>query len=60
MSSHDPVLIGDTLIVDIHHALFDFWSSRFVYDDVNSTLLGQDPVLREDIFKFAKCFLSIF
>ena len=40
------VLNGKVLVVDIHHALFDFWSNRFLFDDVNATLLGKTPLPR--------------
>ena len=40
------VLNGNVLVVDIHHAIFDFWSNHFIFEDINSTLLGQDPTAR--------------
>lgn len=40
------VLNGSTLVFDVHHSLFDFWSNHFIFNDVNSILLGQEPVRR--------------
>lgn len=34
------------LIMEMHHSLFDFWSSQFVFADVNSLLRGHDPIYR--------------
>lgn len=34
------------LIMEMHHSLFDFWSSQFVFADVDSLLRGRDPINR--------------
>jgi len=40
------------LVVSMHHVLFDFWSHRFLYDDVAKLYLGMDPVIRQPLRKF--------
>ncbi|KAI9786517.1 MAG: NRPS [Peltula sp. TS41687] len=40
------VLNDSLLVVDMHHALFDFWSSQFIFADAISLLQGQDPISR--------------
>ncbi|PYH91183.1 tyrocidine synthetase 1, partial [Aspergillus ellipticus CBS 707.79] len=43
------ILDDDVLVVTIHHALFDFWSSRFLFEDTAAVYLGQ-PVLSRPSF----------
>jgi hypothetical protein len=40
------VLNNDLLVLDMHHALFDFWSSQFIFTDAISILQGQEPISR--------------
>ena len=40
------ILEDNLLVVDMHHALFDHWSSQFIFSDAISILLGQEPVFR--------------
>jgi amino acid adenylation domain-containing protein len=40
------VLKGNLLVVDMHHALFDFWSSQFIFADTVTLLEGKQPELR--------------
>lgn len=48
------VLNGKVLVVDIHHVLFDFWSNRFLFDDVNATLLGKTPLPRAPFSSYVR------
>ena len=48
------VLNGKVPVVDIHHALFDFWSNCFLFDDVNATLLGKTPLLRAPFSSYVR------
>ena len=48
------VLNGKVLVVDIHHSLFDFWSNRFLFDDVNATLLGKAPLSRASFSSYVR------
>ncbi|CAG8059418.1 hypothetical protein PENNAL_c0003G08185 [Penicillium nalgiovense] len=34
------IISGQVLVVTMHHALFDYWSHRFVYQDVADVYLG--------------------
>ncbi|RAK76561.1 nonribosomal peptide synthase SidE [Aspergillus fijiensis CBS 313.89] len=40
------VLNGGLLVVSVHHALFDFWSHGFLFDDVAGLYHGQAPEAR--------------
>jgi len=42
------------LVVTIHHALFDHWSDRFLYEDLSSLLSGHDPVQRPPFTNFVR------
>lgn len=39
-------LPADVLVVIIHHALFDYWSSDFLSHDISSILIGKLPIRR--------------
>ncbi|KAJ5250086.1 hypothetical protein N7489_000496 [Penicillium chrysogenum] len=40
------VLNNSVLIVSVHHALFDFWSHSFVFEDVARVYYGKSPEVR--------------
>ncbi|KAI0165441.1 hypothetical protein GGR52DRAFT_575533 [Hypoxylon sp. FL1284] len=40
------VLGSDTLILEMHHSLFDYWSSQFVFADMVAILKGNDAISR--------------
>ncbi|KAF7505213.1 hypothetical protein GJ744_001142 [Endocarpon pusillum] len=40
------VVKGDLLVLDMHHALFDHWSSQYLFADAISILQGQEPIPR--------------
>ena len=40
------VLKDGLLVLEMHHALFDHWSSQFIFTDAISILRGQKPVSR--------------
>ncbi|GAB1205147.1 hypothetical protein APSETT445_003817 [Aspergillus pseudonomiae] len=42
------VLDGSILVVSVHHVLFDFWSHRFLFDDVASVYYGRRPEKRPE------------
>lgn len=42
------------MVVTVHHALFDHWSDRFLYDDLSRLLSGQDPVARPPFTNFVR------
>ncbi|MCJ1247060.1 hypothetical protein MMC30_004271 [Trapelia coarctata] len=42
------------LVVTIHHALFDHWSDRFLYEDLSRLLSGQNPMLRPPFTNFVR------
>ena len=42
-------LADDVLVVGMHHALFDFWSSSFLFDDVSAVYAGK-PVMHRPRF----------
>ncbi|RHZ65493.1 nonribosomal peptide synthase SidE [Aspergillus thermomutatus] len=42
------VLDGSILVVSVHHALFDFWSHRFLFDDVARVYYGRRPEKRPE------------
>ena len=48
------VLNESVLVVDIHHAIFDFWSNHFLFEDVNSVLLGQEPKTRASFNNYVR------
>lgn len=37
---------NSTLVVSVHHALFDYWSHGFIFEDVAQLYSGQRPVMR--------------
>ncbi|PYI02181.1 nonribosomal peptide synthase [Aspergillus sclerotiicarbonarius CBS 121057] len=47
-------LPGKMLVITIHHALFDFWSSEFLPEDLTSLLLGGTPVQRPVFSRYAE------
>lgn len=53
------VLNKATLVVTMHHALFDFWSSGFLYEDVSQLYQGLDPVTRPPFKKFVRTLLHM-
>ena len=40
------ILKSSVMVVDTHHALFDFWSTQFLYEDVRAVLKGQKHIVR--------------
>ncbi|KAI9654957.1 MAG: NRPS [Bathelium mastoideum] len=40
------LLQDSLLLVEMHHGLFDFWSSQFIFNDANAILQGQTPANR--------------
>ncbi|GFF71641.1 nonribosomal peptide synthetase 3 [Aspergillus lentulus] len=42
------VLDGSILVVSVHHALFDFWSHRFLFDDIARVYYGRRPEKRPE------------
>jgi acyl carrier protein len=40
------VLDSEYLILEMHHSLFDFWSSQFIFADMVALLQNQEPVKR--------------
>ena len=48
------VLNKATLVVTMHHALFDFWSSGFLYEDVAQLYQGLDPIPRPPFKSFVQ------
>lgn len=40
------IVAGDLLVLDMHHALFDHWSSQNIFTDAISILRGQKPISR--------------
>lgn len=40
------ILNDDLLVLEMHHSLFDFWSSQFIFTDAISILQGQRPIFR--------------
>ncbi|KAF7181185.1 hypothetical protein CNMCM7691_000314 [Aspergillus felis] len=42
------VLDRSILVVSVHHALFDFWSHRFLFDDVARVYYGRRPEKRPE------------
>ncbi|KAL8936307.1 MAG: hypothetical protein Q9216_005001 [Gyalolechia sp. 2 TL-2023] len=47
-------LPGDLLVITTHHALFDYWSSEFLPQDITSILLGKIPVQRPRFRRFVE------
>ncbi|KAF2088010.1 acetyl-CoA synthetase-like protein, partial [Saccharata proteae CBS 121410] len=41
------VLDNDLLVLEMHHGLFDFWSSQFVLADAVAVLQGNEPIPRQ-------------
>jgi non-ribosomal peptide synthetase component F/aryl carrier-like protein len=52
------VLNGSALVVSMHHALFDFWSSTFIYEDVAALYQGLEPSPRPLFKSFVKKLLE--
>ena len=48
------VLNGKTLVVDVHHSIFDYWSNHFIFNDVNSILHGKEPVRRTPFSSYVR------
>ena len=46
------------LVVTMHHSLFDFWSHRFLYQDVASIYYGVTPIERPPFKRFVKNMLD--
>lgn len=46
------VVQQELLVVSMHHPLFDFWSHRFLYEDVARLYLGLEPILRQPFRKY--------
>lgn len=42
------------LVVTMHHALFDYWSHRFLYDDATRIYYGQEVPERPSFSQFAR------
>lgn len=40
------ILNDDLLVLEMHHSLFDFWSSQFIFADAISILQGRRPISR--------------
>ncbi|KAH7370850.1 hypothetical protein BKA65DRAFT_386635 [Rhexocercosporidium sp. MPI-PUGE-AT-0058] len=52
-------LVNQTLlVVTMHHALFDFWSHRFLYEDVAARYLGKSVPKRTPFRRFVKHLLQ--
>lgn len=48
------LLSGQFLVVTMHHALFDFWSHRFLYNDVAAVYRGVTLLPRPPFKRFVK------
>ncbi|EFQ99575.1 tyrocidine synthetase 1 [Nannizzia gypsea CBS 118893] len=48
------VLDQDVMVVAMHHALFDFWSSRFLFEDVTAEYHGQPRISRPPFNVFVR------
>ncbi|PGH07963.1 hypothetical protein GX51_01403 [Blastomyces parvus] len=48
------VLTTGELIFTMHHALFDFWSNRFVFDDLSNLIRSRPPVSRPQYNQFVQ------
>ncbi|KZL85391.1 bacitracin synthase 3 [Colletotrichum incanum] len=51
-------LSNHVLVVTMHHSLFDFWSHRFLYDDVAAVYLGMAIPQRPKFNNFVRHILS--
>ena len=40
------VLSSEYLIVEMHHSIFDYWSSQFIFADMVASLKGEPPIER--------------
>ena len=47
------------LVVTMHHSLFDFWSNRFLYQDVASVYFGASLAKRPPFKRFVNCLLEL-
>ena len=52
------VINKQLLVVSMHHSLFDFWSHRFLYDDVARLFLGLEPIHRQPFRKYVNYLLN--
>ncbi|GKT45446.1 nonribosomal peptide synthase sidE [Colletotrichum spaethianum] len=52
------VFSNQILVVTMHHSLFDFWSHRFLYDDVAAVYLGNPIPQRPKFNNFVRHLLS--
>ncbi|UQC76767.1 uncharacterized protein CLUP02_18282 [Colletotrichum lupini] len=48
------VLSGHVLVVTMHHSLFDYWSHKFLYEDVATVYLGKFAPVRPAFSNFVK------
>ncbi|KXH68763.1 hypothetical protein CSAL01_02038 [Colletotrichum salicis] len=48
------VLAGGVLVVSIHHSLFDYWSHKFLYEDVASVYLSKSVTDRPAFSNFVR------
>ena len=48
------VIQENYLVVTMHHSLFDFWSHRFLYQDIAAAYYGQERVQRPRFSRFVK------
>ncbi|KAJ3943183.1 uncharacterized protein N0V96_007418 [Colletotrichum fioriniae] len=48
------VLSGYILVVTMHHSLFDYWSHKFLYEDVATVYLGKSLTDRPALGNFVK------
>ncbi|EAW13719.1 putative nonribosomal peptide synthase [Aspergillus clavatus NRRL 1] len=48
------VVNRNALVITMHHALFDYWSSRFLFDDVASTYLQHSVAPRSSFNVFVR------
>ena len=46
------------LLESVHHSLFDFWSHRFIYQDVAAVYFGRSVMERPPFKRFVKCVLG--
>ena len=46
-------LQSQELVIHIHHALFDYWSSRFMFDDISALISNRQPLKRPSYAQFS-------
>ena len=49
---------GRYLVESIHHSLFDFWSHRFIYEDITAVYFGQSLMKRPPFKRFVSHILN--